>query len=238
MDIKSALAEFIGTFTLIFIGATAGALATESGGGLVAVAFAHGLALMVIVYAWGSISGAHVNPAVTFGVLVAGRMPLPKAIVYWVAQFAGAIAAAFLMLWILEPRTDLGPTIGSLTPHGAVVGDALKVIVVEGVLTFFLVIAVFASGIHGRNGNMAGIAIGLVLTMDILAGGALTGGSMNPARTLGPALAMNDLSYVWMYFVGPLAGGGIAALLYDKFFLPAEQKPPIEAADTRHRRGR
>ena len=96
----------------------------------------------------------------------------------------------------------------------------MKVIVVEGVLTFFLVIAVFASGVHGRNGNLAGIAIGLVLTMDILAGGALTGASMNPARTFGPALAKHDLGYVWMYFIGPLAGGAIAALLYDKMFLP------------------
>jgi MIP family channel proteins len=231
MDIKAALAEFIGTFTLVFIGAGAGALAAISGGGIVGVALAHGVALLVIIYAWGSISGAHVNPAVTFGVLVAGRMDIAKAIAYWVAQFVGAAAAAYLLLWLLQPSvTDLGATIGSLTPTPTNPGDPVKVVVLEGVLTFFLVIAVFASGIHGRNGNMAGIAIGLVLTMDILMGGALTGASMNPARTFGPALAMNDFSYLWMYLVGPMVGGAVAALLYDRMFLPSELKPPIEAA--------
>jgi MIP family channel proteins len=224
MDAKAALAELIGTFTLVFIGATAGALAATSGGGIVGVALAHGLALMVIVYAWGSFSGAHVNPAVTFGVAVAGKMPWPKAISYWIAQFVGAAVAAYLLAWLLGSNENLGATIGSLTPHGGNPGDAAKVIVLEGVLTFFLVIAVFASGIHGLNGNIAGVAIGLVLAMDILAGGALTGGSMNPARTFGPALAMNDLGYLWMYIVGPLAGGGIAALVYDKFFVTEDKK--------------
>ena len=234
MDIKAILAELIGTFTLVFIGAGAGALAATSGGGIVAVAFAHGLALMVIVYAWGSISGAHVNPAVTFGIAVTGRIEWPKAIAYWVAQFLGAAIAAYLLKWLLEtvlPGSDLGSTIGSLTKDAPA-----KVVVLEGVLTFFLVIAVFASGVHGRNGNMAGIAIGLVLTMDILFGGALTGASMNPARTFGPALATGDMSYLWMYIVGPLAGGAIAGLLYDKFFLPTDLRPPVEAAGGKRRR--
>ena len=239
MDTTAAVAEFIGTFTLVFIGAGAGALVEP---GLVGVAFAHGLALMVIVYAWGSISGAHVNPAVTLGVTVTGRMPVPKAITYWIAQGLGAIVAAYLLQWLLGPDSSLGSTIGRLTPgfEGSVDGaSAAKVIVLEGVLTFFLVIAVFASGIHGRNGNVAGLAIGLVLTMDILAGGPLTGASMNPARTLGPAVATGDLSYVWMYFVGPLAGGALAALLYDNFFLPsAELTPPVEAAESRGKRRR
>jgi MIP family channel proteins len=242
MDTKAALAEFIGTFTLVFIGAGAGALADPGSAGLVSVAFAHGLALMVIVYAWGSISGAHVNPAVTLGVTVAGRMPLPKAISYWVAQGLGAIVAAYLLQWFVGPGSMLGSTIGSLTPGVAGAADgasAAKVIVLEAVLTFFLVTAVFASGIHGRNGNVAGLAIGLVLTMDILAGGPLTGASMNPARTLGPAVATGNLSYVWMYFVGPLAGGALAALLYDNFFLPnAELTPPVEAAESRGKRRR
>jgi len=238
---KAALAELIGTFTLVFIGATTGALAgtTQSGAGIVGVAFAHGLALLVIIYAWGSFSGAHVNPAVTFGVAVAGRMTWDKAITYWIAQFAGAAAAAYLMLWLIGAASGLGATTGSLTPLGNNPGgDAAKVMVIEGVLTFFLVIAVFASGIHGRNGNMAGVAIGLVLTMDILAGGYLTGGSMNPARTFGPALALGDLSYVWMYFLGPLAGGAVAGLLYEKYFMAAEQKPSTEAADTHGKRRR
>jgi MIP family channel proteins len=222
LDPKAAMAELIGTFTLVFIGAGAGALAESSGGGLVGVAFAHGLALMVIIYAWGNISGAHVNPAVTFGVCVAGKISWIKAVSYWIAQFLGAIAAAYLLLWLLGHGTNLGATVGSLTPMGetpAAGTDALRVIVLEGVLTFFLVVAVMASGVHGLNGNLAGVAIGLVLTMDILFGGPLTGASMNPARTLGPAIAGGDVSYVWMYFVGPLAGGAAAGLFYETYFL-------------------
>ncbi len=238
MDIKAALAELIGTFTLVFIGAGAGAVLEANSAGTVGVALAHGLALMVIVYAWGSISGAHVNPAVTLGIAVAGRMDWAKAISYWIAQLVGAAAAAYLLQWFVGPDSKLGSTIGSLTPLAGVEGNAFKVIVLEGILTFFLVVAVFASGVHGRNGNVAGIAIGLVLTMDILVGGGLTGASMNPARTFGPALATGDMSYVWMYFVGPLAGGAIAALLYDKYFLPAELKPPVEAAESRGKRRR
>jgi aquaporin TIP len=238
MNMKAALAELIGTFTLVFIGAGAGATLEPNSAGTVGVALAHGVALLVIIYAWGSISGAHVNPAVTLGVAVAGRMEWPKAVSYWIAQFLGAIVAAYLLQWFVGPDSKLGSTIGSLTPLKDVGGDAMKVIVLEAVLTFFLVIAVFASGIHGRNGNMAGLAIGLVLTMDILAGGSLTGASMNPARTLGPAVATGDLSYVWMYFVGPLVGGALAALLYDRYYLPADLTPPVEAADTRGKRRR
>ncbi len=236
MDIKAALAELIGTFTLVFIGAGAGALAETSGGGIMAVAFAHGLALVVIIYTWGSFSGAHVNPAVTFGVVVAGKMDWAKAVSYWIAQFAGGVAAAYLLLWLLGPESNLGSTIGSLTPHNDVEGNALKVVVLEGVLTFFLVASVCASGVHGLNGNLAGVAIGLVLTMDILCGGALTGASMNPARTLGPALALGDLSYVWMYFVGPLAGGAIAGLAYENFFMVAEGKARSNAGDSHGKR--
>jgi MIP family channel proteins len=219
---KSALAEFLGTFTLVFIGAGAGALPEAT---LLGVAIAHGFALLVIVYAWGSISGAHVNPAVTLGIALAGRMNWAKAVLYWVAQFAGAIVAAYLLMYLLGSGSGLGQTTGSLTNV-----DSVKVIVIEAVLTFFLLVAVFSSGVAGRNGNVAGIAIGLVLTMDILAGGPLTGASMNPARTFGPALAKGDLSYFWMYLVGPCIGGAVGALVYDRIFLPAQETPPVKAA--------
>lgn len=238
MDMKAACAELVGTFTLVLIGAGAGAVLETNSAGTVGVALAYGLALMVIIYAWGSISGAHVNPAVTLGVAVAGRMDWAKAISYWIAQLAGAAAAAYLLQWFVGPDSKLGATIGSLTPHGDVEGNALKVVVLEGVLTFFLVAAVFASGVHGRNGNLAGVAIGLVLTMDILMGGGLTGASMNPARTFGPAVATGDLSYVWMYFVGPAAGGAVAALLYDKYFLSGEPGPSVAAAESSGKRRR
>jgi MIP family channel proteins len=236
MEPKAAVAELVGTFTLVFIGAGAGALAATSGAGIVGVALAYGLALTVIVYAWGNISGAHVNPAVTFGVVIAGRMEWIKAISYWIAQFLGALAAAYLLLWLIGHGTDLGRTVGSLTPLGAEPAEgtsALKVIVLEGVLTFFLVVAVMVSGVHGLNGKAAGVAIGLVLAMDVLAGGSLTGASMNPARTLGPAVALGDVSYVWMYFVGPLLGGALGALVYEKYFLSAVPTPPVETAEPR-----
>jgi MIP family channel proteins len=221
---KSFLAEFVGTFTLVFIGAGAGALAAKSGIGLVGVALAHGVALLVIVYAWGGVSGAHVNPAVTFGVLLTGRMPLARALLYWGAQFLGAIVAAYLLLFLIDKEGDLGMTTGSLTGT-----DSTRAVVVEAVLTWFLVIAVFASGVGGRNGSAAGLAIGLVLTMDILMGGSLTGASMNPARSLGPAVAMGDFKHLWIYFAGPLIGGGLGGLLGNLFL------PPVAAQSTTSR---
>jgi len=212
-NLKPALAELIGTFTLVFIGAGAGALAGQ-GGGLVGVALAHGIALMVIVYAWGAISGAHVNPAVTFGLALAKKIDWMTAVWYWIAQLIGAAIAGFLLAYLVGADSGLGATVGSLTKS-----EPLKAVIVEFVLTFFLVTAVFASAVGGRNGNAIGLAIGFVLAMDILMGGPLTGASMNPARTFGPALATGDFSYLWIYLVGPLLGGGAAALLQDQFFM-------------------
>ncbi len=226
---KPTLAELIGTFTLVFIGAGAAALVGPNvqggGGGLVAVALAHGLALMVIVYAWGIVSGAHVNPAVTFGLAITGKITWLRAVLYWVAQLLGAALASLLLVYLLggvngaDPA--MGATIGTLTR-----ADPLRAVIVEAVLTFFLVAAVFGTGVSGRNGNAVGAAIGLVLTMDILMGGPLTGASMNPARTFGPALVTGDFSYFWIYVVGPLLGGGLAALLYNVVFLPRQKPAP------------
>jgi len=213
-NLKPALAELIGTFTLVFIGAGAGALAGANGGGILAVALAHGVALMVIIYTWGAVSGAHVNPAVTFGLALAGKIDWMKAVFYSIAQFVGAALAAFLLAYLVGAASGLGATTGSLTET-----DPVKTIVVEAVLTFFLVTAVFGTAVSGRNGNAAGFAIGFVLLMDILMGGALTGASMNPARTFGPALATGDFSYLWMYLLGPLLGAAVAALVYDRVFL-------------------
>jgi MIP family channel proteins len=210
---RAAIAELIGTFTLVFIGAGAGAIAS-AGGGLVGVALAHGFALVVIVYKWGTVSGAHVNPAVTFAVALTGRMDWGKAVIYWIAQLVGAAIAAYMLLYILGPDTTLGQTTGSLTLESPV-----KTVLVEAVLTFFLVTAVYGTAVTGRNGNAVGIAIGYVLVMDILMGGPLTGASMNPARTFGPALAMGNFSYLWMYVAGPLLGGGVGALVYNALFV-------------------
>jgi MIP family channel proteins len=213
MRYREALAELVGTFTLVFIGAGAGALAGANGGGIVAVALAHGVALMVIVYAWGPISGAHVNPAVTFGLGVTGRISWSKAVQYWIGQLLGAALAGFLLRFLLGTTGNLGMTL----PSSSV--SALQAVVIEAVLTFFLVTAVYGSAVVGRNGNAAGIAIGFVLTMDILMGGSLTGASMNPARSFGPAIALTSFNGFWIYLVGPLAGGALAALLYERLFV-------------------
>lgn len=213
MKAKPFLAELIGTFTLIFIGAGAGALAGSSGGGIVAVALAHGVALMVIIYAWGAISGAHVNPAVTFSLAVTGKTSWADAVQYWIAQFIGAALGGFVLRFIIGTTGNLGMTL----PAASI--TVTQAVVLEAVLTFFLVTAVFGTAVANRNGNAAGLAIGFVLTMDILMGGALTGASMNPARSFGPAIAMGDFSAIWIYFVGPLAGGAVAAFVYDRLIL-------------------
>jgi MIP family channel proteins len=212
---KAALAEAIGTFTLTFIGAgalaAAGAVGAPGDGRptLVIAALAHGVALMFIVYTWGTVSGAHVNPAVTLGALVGGKIGFGKSIVYWIAQFAGATAAAYLLLYFFDKEGVMrGATIGSFTEK-----DALKVVLLEAVLTFFLVCSVYSAAIFNRFGNAVGLAIGFVLVADILCGGAYTGASMNPARSFGPFLALGEMKYFWMYLVGPAIGGIVAGVL-------------------------
>jgi MIP family channel proteins len=222
-DLKASVAEFLGTFTLVFIGAGAGAMAApeRGGGGIVAVALAHGIALLVCVYVWGGISGCHVNPAVTLSLLVTGKIGFPRALMYWVAQFVGGIAAGFLLLYLVgDTALMAGLTRGSLTET-----EPVKVVVIEAVLTAFLVFAVYGSAVAAKNGNAIGIAIGLVLAMDILMGGYLTGASMNPARTFGPALAVSQpFNHVWMYFVGPAIGGIVAAVIHDQIMLKPAAK--------------
>lgn len=206
----SLLAEFIGTFALIFIGAGAGALGI---GGLVGVAFAHGLVIVSFAYAYGHISGTHINPAVTIGVWAAGKIDTVRALSYVVVQLLGGIAGAFVLAWVLGPR---GGTLGV-----TVLGEGMTAtsgLVLELILTFFLVNTVMNAGISGKATIPGGLAIGFTLTLGILMGGPLTGGSLNPARTLGPAVATGNYADIWLYFVGPILGGVIAGLLYKGVF--------------------
>ena len=214
----SLLAEFIGTFALIFIGAGAGALAAD-GGGLVGVAFAHGLVIVGFAYAYGHISGTHINPAVTLGVWAAGKIDTTRALAYVAVQFLGAIVAAFTLAWVLGERAgSLGATV---LAEGV---SPTRGLVLELILTFFLVNTIMNAGISGKATIPAGLAIGLTLIFCILMGGPLTGASLNPARTLGPAVATGNFNDIWLYFVGPIAGGVIAGLLYKTIF--EERKPP------------
>jgi MIP family channel proteins len=214
----SLVAEFIGTFALIFIGAGAGALQA----GLVGVAFAHGLVILGFVYAYGHLSGTHVNPAVTLSVWTAGKMDAGRALSYIVFQIAGGIVAALALSWVLG-GTGTGLGVTSLA-HGLQIKDAtINVtpaigVVVEAILTFFLANAVLNCAVSGKAGNLAGVGIGLTLTFCILMGGPLTGASLNPARSIGPAIATGNFTDLWVYLVGPALGGVAAGLLYKFVF--------------------
>lgn len=180
MNTKNLAAEFVGTFALIFIGA--GALAIGQAN-LVGVALAHGLVIVVFAYAYGHISGTHINPAVTLGLLIAGEIEFVVAIGYWIVQFLGGILGAVVLNAVLPDAGDLGVTI---LGEGVGVGQGL---IVEIVLTFFLVNTIFNTAVSGKAGNFAGLAIGLTLVLCILMGGPLTRASLNPARTWVPLLS-------------------------------------------------
>ena len=219
--LRRSVAEFIGTFTLIFAGV--GAIASQAG--LLGIALAHGLAIAVMVSAVGHISGAHFNPAITFGFLITRRMAPAHAGIYMAAQLAGAVLAALALRAIFPEAANLDAGVPVLNDAiGAGAG-----VLTEAILTFLLVWVVFATAADPRGtfASIAGLAIGLTITVDILAGGALTGAAMNPARALGPELVQNIWTDFWVYIVGPLLGGGAAALLYDRLYLrPVEPVPP------------
>jgi aquaporin Z len=190
---------------LVFVGAGAAA----AGAGLVGVALAHGLMVAGLAYAYGAISGAHVNPAVTFAVALRGRIKWQDAVIYWVAQFVGAVlGAGALFVAFGGASSGLGATLpaAGVTP--------MQAIVVEALLTFLLANAVLHTAERKSGTPFAGLAIGLTLAAAILMGGSLTGASLNPARTFGPALFTNHLDVLWIYLVGPAAGAGLAALAY------------------------
>lgn len=227
LDFKALIAEFIGTFTLVFVGALAVIVASNvalaEGGNLLGVtvaALGHGLILVALVYAFGHHSGAHLNPAVTAGLLVGGKIAVVPAVAYWVVQFLGGILAGFVAQALASPAglAGFGETKGLLTNDH--LGAAA---ILEAVLTFFLVTTVYQAAVYGKAGSLAGVAIGLTLGASIFAGGVFSGASLNPARTLGPALAAGDFSYVPMYFIGSFAGGIIAGLLNAYVLKPAEK---------------
>lgn len=211
----SLVAELIGTFMLIFIGAGAGALGL---GGLLGVALAHGFVVIGLAYAYGHISGTHLNPAVTAGVWAAGKIDAGRAISYIVFQILGGIAGAGMLAWVLGgTETGLGATrlAESLSAGGTTITITPAIgFVVEVILTFFLVNAVMNAGISGKVTHVAGIAIGFTLISCILMGGPLTGASLNPARTIGPDLILGDFPDLWVYLLGPVVGGVGAGLLY------------------------
>ena len=223
--LRRGVAEFIGAFTLIFVGGGAGIVAAHygaSGGGLVGVALANGLAIGIMVTNLGHISGGHFNPAITLGFVVTRRITAALAVVYWASQLLGAIVAALILRYIF---TKLGGVASAApVPH---VHDG-KAFLLELIMTFFLVFAVWATAVDPRGAfkAIAGLAIGLTITIDVLMGGPLTGAAMNPARALGPELAAHQWSGWWVYWAGPAAGALIAALLYEYLYL-SPTKPSV-----------
>jgi MIP family channel proteins len=223
--LRRAVAEFIGTFTLIFIGVGSIVAAnTIHDPSLIGVAIAHGLAIGVMVSALGHISGAHFNPSITFGFLVTRRIKPALAAVYWVAQLAGAALAALLLRELLPSATTEGvhlgvPAIGNGVNAGAAFG-------LEAIMTFFLAWVVFASAVDERGTfkSIAGLAIGFTITIDILFGGPFTGAAMNPARAFGPQLVGSHWANGWVWYAGPILGATVAAVLYEFLYLHPSKK--------------
>lgn len=223
-------AELIGTFTLIFIGV--GSICADQylrasgqpGAGLLAIAAAHGLAIGIMVTAVGHISGGHLNPAVTIGFWVTRRLTTLQALFYWVAQLLGATVAAYLLVAIV-PDSVWRPA-GLGTPDLAPDFTRMHGMALEAATTFLLVFVVFATAADAKGAfnKIAGFAIGLTVMMDILFAGPFTGAAMNPARAFGPALASHHWTNHGVYWVGPLFGGVLAGVIYDRLFL--RDQPP------------
>jgi aquaporin Z len=234
---RRAAAEFAGTFVLVFGGVGSAVIAGEAIGAL-GVAFAFGLSLLAMAYAIGPISGCHINPAVTAGLLVSRRIELDEAIRYWIAQILGAIVAAFVLFVVIKGRQggyDLSDEgfgangYGDHSPDGYALGAAL---VVEIVLTFFLVFTVLAATDRLADTAFAGIPIGLVLTLIHLVGIPVTNTSVNPARSIGPAIFVGGwaLGQLWLFIVAPLLGAVLASLAHRFLFTGAAAVEPEQSA--------
>lgn len=215
---QKAIAEGVGAFAFTFVGV--GAIVTDEltrgSVGLLGIALAHGLALAVMLSAVAHISGGHINPAVSLAFAVTGRISSGTAVVYILAQLAGAVAAGLLLTVIFPADLWQAARLGATVLHPDVAPG--QGILIEAVLTFFLVLAVFGTTVDDRGPNqLAGYCIGTVFIFGILLGGPLTGASMNPARTFGSALVGGVWDHHFVYWIGPIVGGVAAAVLYDKF---------------------
>jgi MIP family channel proteins len=234
LSFRAALAEMVGTFAFFFIGA--GAICTDAytrgGVGIVGIALAHGLILSVMVSAFGAISGGHFNPAVTIAFAVVGRVGVAQAAMYVAAQLIGSVLAGLLLRIIFAqvfPEAVIGPAHLGTPGLGRDVSFGTGVLV-EAVLTFFLLLAIYGTAVDERAPRtIAGFGIGLTVGLDILMGGFLTGAAMNPARTFGPAVAAQYWDNHLVYWIGPLIGAIVAAVLYEFVFL--EKSGVTSAAD-------
>jgi aquaporin Z len=220
---QKLFAEFLGTFALVFFGVGSICadrfLQTSGGIGLLGIALASGLAMAIVVSALGHISGGHFNPAISIGFWVTKRLGTLDAFLYWAAQVLGGIAAAFLLRSLIPEETWRAVALG--TPSLLRDFPALSAMILEAVTSFFLVLVFFATAVDDRGTfrAIAGFGIGLTITLGILVIGPFTGAAMNPARAFGPALASHHWTNQGVYWIGPLAGGFLAGLLYNSLYL-------------------
>jgi MIP family channel proteins len=226
-DWKKVLAEVVGTFFFFFIGIGSIAAASAAGGlGLVIVALGHGLALSIAISALGHISGGHFNPAVTIGLLVGRKIGPVLALLYIIGQLIGGVLASLAVATVLPQETWQAFKLGTPSLSGI---NFTQGIILEAILTFFLVIAVFGTAVDPRATRIGGFGIGLTVFVDILMGGPFSGAVMNPARAIAPAIVSGNWnSDQIIYWIGPIIGGVIAALLYVTFFLPKGDEPVVE----------
>ena len=219
---RRMVAEALGTFGLIFIGCAAVVVNAFPGAnyGLIGIALAHALVLSIMITCTMNISGGHHNPAVTIGLLSTGRISGRDAGAYIVAQLSGALLGALLVKLVLPAGVVASGTLG--TPAVATAINGTQAVIIEAVLTFFLVSAVFGTAVSANAPKVGGFGIGLVLLFDIIVGGPLTGGVMNPARAFGPAIVSGNLVGQWVWWVGPILGGVVAAQLWERVLLKQE----------------
>jgi len=229
--LRRGVAEFVGTFALIFVAAGGAAYAQTA----TDLALANGLVIAVMVSAFGFISGGHFNPAVTLGFVVTRRITPTLALCYWVVQFGGAALAALLLRWVLPTAARNFGHLGvpSLATGSAAISSGAGV-VVEAVLTFFLVWVIFATAVDPRGTfkQIAGLAIGFTIAFDVLMAAHLTGAAMNPARAFGPQLVGNHWEHGWVWYIGPFAGAVIAASLYELLYLRPAAPEPVGPPET------
>ncbi|KAL7122058.1 hypothetical protein ACP275_01G022100 [Erythranthe tilingii] len=223
--LKALIVEFITTFLFVFAGVGSAMAADKLNGdalvGLFFVAMAHALVVGVMISAGLRISGAHLNPAVTLGLLAGGHITVIRSILYWIDQLLASVAACALLSFV---------TGGLTTPiHSLASGvGSIQGVVMEIILTFSLLFTVYATIVDPKKGNLEGLGpllTGLVVGANIMAGGPFSGASMNPARSFGPALVSGNWTDHWVYWVGPLIGGGLAGFIYENFFIVRTHVP-------------
>jgi MIP family channel proteins len=222
---RNFIAEFVGTFALVFIGGGAIMMVqqTANPAGLLPVALAHGLILALMVSATMNVSGGHLNPSVTIGLLIARRIGVTLAGVHLVAQLTGAVVAAMALKWTMPGALFLAARGGGQSV--ALDITLTQAIGLEAIATFFLMFVIYGTAVNSEAPRLGGMAIGLTIGADILAIGPLTGGSMNPARSFGPAVASGIWEAQIVYWIGPILGAMVAALLWEFGILKRARGP-------------